>query len=134
MPPSNGSSNVRIKYQSASNRDNNSPNHSANRERDKSEVMPEQFYKKRLTQECYKLFQAASSQDSQEQMQEALKKHPMGRVLQMVIKSQMPKIPDLLHKLDDNKKIQDFIGQAAQNIAEAYEADIAAPMEQKDGK
>jgi histone H3/H4 len=96
--------------------------------------MPEQFYKKRLTQECYKLFQAASSQDSQEQMQEALKKHPMGRILQMVLKSQMPKIPDLLHKLDDNKKIQDLIGQAAQNIAEAYESDIAALVEQKDGK
>ena len=67
-------------------------------------------------------------------MQEALKKHPMGRILQMVLKSQMPKIPDLLHKLDDNKKIQDLIGQAAQNIAEAYEADIAALVEQKDGK
>jgi hypothetical protein len=67
-------------------------------------------------------------------MQKALKKHPMGKILQMVIKSQMPKIPDLLYKLDDNQKIQDIIGQAAQNIAEAYEADIAAAVEQKEGK
>lgn len=95
--------------------------------------MPEEFYNKRLTQECYKLFQEASSQDFQEKVQGALKKHPMGRIIQMVIKSQMPKIPDLLHKLDDDQKIQDFIGQAAQNIAEAYEADIAS-VEQKDGK
>jgi L-lactate utilization protein LutB len=95
--------------------------------------MPEQFYNKRLTQECYKLFQEASSQDFQENIQETLKKHPMGRILQMVIKSQMPKVPDLLHKLDDHQKIQDFIGQTARNIAEAYEADIAASLEQKDG-
>jgi len=92
------------------------------------------FYKKRLTQECYKLFQEASSQDSQEKLQEALKKHSMGKIFQMVIKSQMPKIPDLLYKLDDHQKVQDFIGQTAQNIARAYEADIAAAMEPKDGE
>jgi L-lactate utilization protein LutB len=96
--------------------------------------MSEQFYNKRLTQECYKVFQEASSQYFQENIQEALKKHPMGKILQMVIKSQMPKIPDLLHKLDNHQKTRDFIGQAAQNIAEAYEADIAASVEQKDGK
>jgi histone H3/H4 len=96
--------------------------------------MPEEFYNKRLTQECYKLFQEASSQDFQENMQKALKKHPMGRIIQTVIKSQMPKVPDLLHKLDDDQKIQDFIGQAARNIAEAYETDIAASVEQKDNK